>query len=174
MTDSNFSLYCNGWSWGWRAGRGTFQKPGMGQGVVLPEETAVGTTCVWRGSPCPQLEWTFCSPHPPAKQNRPSRQTQAVTSPSLLHTWHLRDPPSPAQGLCLLTPCVNLPSHPDPAEGSGGAPSIPQREKSGFSAQWRPLPPRPPESAKPLRHPLGYQSPWEFTQEFMSARLSSV
>lgn len=48
---------------------------------------------------------------------------------SLLRTWHLKDTPSPAQGLCLLTPCVNLRSHPDPAEGSRRAPSVPPKRE---------------------------------------------
>lgn len=91
--------------------------------------------------------------HLPNRTGQAGRQ--AVTPPSLLHTWRLKDPPSPAQGLCRLTPCVNLPSHPDPADSSGGAPSVPQRKKSGFSAEWRdPSLPDPQGLPSRCEHPL--------------------
>lgn len=137
-----FSLDRNAWSRAWGWAWGTVQKPGIGQGVPSQSRRP------WEP---PVSGWAPCAhscngrsvlhTHLPNRTGQAGRQ--AVTPPSLLHTWRLKDPPSPAQGLCRLTPCVNLPSHPDPADGSGGAPS-------------------------------GSQSPWEFIQEFVSPRWSSV
>lgn len=100
-----FSLHCHTWSWGGHHS----ESLAVGRARPSPRRQ------LWAppglpSSLCSQLQWTFCPPHPPAKQTWPSWQTQAVTSLSLPHIWYLKDPTSPAQGRHLLNPWSNLPA----------------------------------------------------------------
>lgn len=43
-----------------------------GKGIVLKVGAGQVATCALPGWLCSQLQWTFCPPHPPAKQNWPT------------------------------------------------------------------------------------------------------
>lgn len=149
--------------------------------MVLGKVLSLGRKQLWEppvpdlACPAPSHSGHLLHTHLPDRTGH-AGQTRAVTSVSLLYTWHWKDPTSPAQVLAspscgqiswvMQTLVKNL-------SVQQRAPDEhllkPQKEEQVLSKMATCCIQDPSVLLTPqLHHSFGYQCPWRFTQEFSS------